>query len=101
MTLCVCAVCVFLFVLFFLKNKNKKQKNKKNTHTENYDGVDRHHFDANCSLYSLADMYWPAFKQSIIEGGAKVIHIHTHIYFFFILGFFLNVKTTKIKKIKK
>ena len=32
--------------------------------------VTRHTIDANISKYALQDYYWPAFRKSIVEGGA-------------------------------
>jgi xylan 1,4-beta-xylosidase len=37
---------------------------------EDADGFTRHDFDAQVSNFSLADTYWPAFKASVVEGGA-------------------------------
>jgi hypothetical protein len=37
---------------------------------ENSDGFTRHNFNAIVSNYSLADTYFPAFKQSVVVGGA-------------------------------
>jgi hypothetical protein len=38
---------------------------------ENSDGFTRYNFNAVVSNYSLASTYWPAFKASVQQGGAK------------------------------
>ena len=38
---------------------------------ENSDGFTRYNFNAVVSNYSLADTYFPAFKKSVVDGGAK------------------------------
>ena len=38
---------------------------------ENSDGFTRYNFNAVVSNFTLADTYFPAFKASIVEGGAK------------------------------
>jgi hypothetical protein len=40
---------------------------------ENSDGYTRFNFDANLTNYSLAGTYWPAFRASVINGGARGI----------------------------
>lgn len=40
---------------------------------EDSDGFTRHNFDAIVSNYSLSTTYFPAFKQSIVQGGAKSV----------------------------
>lgn len=37
---------------------------------ENSDGARRYNFNAIVSPYALATTYFPAFKQSVVEGGA-------------------------------
>jgi len=37
---------------------------------ENSDGFTRHNFNAIVDNYTLADTYFPAFKESVVEGGA-------------------------------
>ena len=34
-------------------------------------GLTRHTIDVNISKYLLADYYWPAFRKTISNGGAK------------------------------
>ena len=38
---------------------------------EDSDGFTRHNFNAVVSPYALASTYWPAFRQSVVEGKAK------------------------------
>lgn len=37
---------------------------------EDSDGFTRHNFNAIVSNYTLADTYFPAFKQAVTQGGA-------------------------------
>lgn len=38
---------------------------------ENSDGYTRHNFDAKVSDYALQHTYFPAFRASVVEGGAQ------------------------------
>ena len=38
---------------------------------EDFNGTDRHHFDAKVTKYDLAATYFPQFKAAIQEGQAK------------------------------
>ena len=40
---------------------------------EDSDGFTRNNFNALVSNFSLADTYWPAFKEAVTDGGAKGI----------------------------
>eukprot|EP00475_Leptophrys_vorax_P031390 TRINITY_DN47558_c0_g1_i1.p1 TRINITY_DN47558_c0_g1~~TRINITY_DN47558_c0_g1_i1.p1 ORF type:complete len:741 (-),score=242.52 TRINITY_DN47558_c0_g1_i1:86-2308(-) len=40
---------------------------------ENYEGVDRHHFDANVSAADFVQTYFPAFKSGVVDGQVKSI----------------------------
>ena len=42
-----------------------------NSSLENSDGFERHNFNAVVSNYGLATTYFPAFRQSVVRGGAQ------------------------------
>lgn len=50
-------------------------------------GLTRHTVDVNLTNYLLADEYWPAFKKSIRDAGAKGVMYGTlsHLEVFFAL----------------